>query len=139
VFDHMEESTFQQDNTEVFSFFAWMANPELLPCSKTVTFFSEHGSQANVRHGPPPADQFLAPPEGCELVLLIHLDHYTNWSPLPDLTPSLGVSGLPSSASDSSARLFLVFKKFDWLTGVVDGQQANAGTILAGCQPLAPV
>jgi hypothetical protein len=31
VFNHMEESTFQQDNTKNFSFFARLVNPDLLP------------------------------------------------------------------------------------------------------------
>jgi hypothetical protein len=44
-------------------------------------FFSEHAGRVNVSHGLPLADQFLLPPEGHELVLLIHFDHYTDWSP----------------------------------------------------------
>jgi hypothetical protein len=58
------------------------------------------------------------------LVLLIHLDHYTDWSPQPDLTPNSRVTDLPSSSSDASARPFLVYKKFEWVLGVVDGQPA---------------
>jgi hypothetical protein len=123
VFDHMEESTFQQDNMKILSFFAWMGNPDLLPHSEIITFFSEQAGQANVSHGPLPAkSQFPAPPEGRELVLLIHIDHYTDWSLHPDLTPNSGVSGLPSSSSDSSTRPFQVFNKFDWISGIVDSQ-----------------
>jgi hypothetical protein len=55
------------------------------------------------------------------LFLLIHLDHYTNWSPQPDLTPSSEVSGLPSLSSDASSRPFPVYMKFEWVSGVIDG------------------
>jgi hypothetical protein len=50
VFDHMEEPTFQQDNIEIFSFFAWIVNPDLLPRSKTITFFSKQACRAHVSH-----------------------------------------------------------------------------------------
>jgi hypothetical protein len=129
VFDHMVESTFLQDNTEMFSFFSWMANPDPLPRSKTVTFFPEQEGRAHVSHGPPRADVFIAPLEGRGLVLLIHLDQYTNLLPQPDRTLSSWVSWLPPSSSDGSAQPFRVYKKFQWAPGVVDsppdGQQAS--------------
>jgi hypothetical protein len=79
IFDHMEESTFQQDKSEIFSFSSWMSNPDLLPRSKTVTFFTDHAGRASTSQGPQAAEtSFPAPPEGRELVLLIHLDHYTD-------------------------------------------------------------
>jgi hypothetical protein len=73
VFYCMEATTFQQESTEIFSFFAWMANPDLLLRSKVVTFLSNKAGWATASHGPPPADA-LHP-------LLIHLDHYNDWNP----------------------------------------------------------
>jgi hypothetical protein len=40
MFDHMESDTFRRRNTEVFTFYAWMANPDDLPRASTATFFS---------------------------------------------------------------------------------------------------
>jgi hypothetical protein len=61
--------------------FTWMANPDLLSCTMTVTFFSSKVGWASVSRGPLLADAPHAlPPEGKD-VLLIHLDHYSDWSP----------------------------------------------------------
>jgi hypothetical protein len=77
IFDHMEEATLRQENTTIFSFFGWMANPDLLPRAKTVAFFAERAGRSSIGDGPPPVDSSLpSPPEGGEGLLLIHLDHY---------------------------------------------------------------
>jgi hypothetical protein len=47
VFDHIEAETFRQESTTMFTFYAWMANPDLLPRAKTVTFFSERAGRSS--------------------------------------------------------------------------------------------
>jgi hypothetical protein len=56
VFDHIEAETFRQESTTMFTFYAWMANPDLLPRAKTVTFFSERVGRSSASHGLPPAN-----------------------------------------------------------------------------------
>jgi hypothetical protein len=80
IFDHMEAATFIQECTEIFSF-AWLENPDLLPRSRTVTLFSERAGRSPASDGPPP-------PEGREVTLLIHLDHYNDWTPCPATSSS---------------------------------------------------
>jgi hypothetical protein len=55
VFDHMDAASFCQDNTKIFSCHAWMRNPDLLPRSKVVTFFTSCAGWASPNDGPPPA------------------------------------------------------------------------------------
>jgi hypothetical protein len=82
VFDHMEDASFQQGGTSWFSFQAWMANPNLLPRTKTVTFFAERVDRSGVSVGPPSLSVSLPPPpKGIEVALLIHLDYYYDWTP----------------------------------------------------------
>jgi hypothetical protein len=77
VFDHMEDATFRQDDAGMFSFHAWMANPDLLSRAKTITFFVERAGRSRVSDGPPPLSAPLpTPPQGMEVALHIHLDHY---------------------------------------------------------------
>jgi hypothetical protein len=77
IFDHMEAATFHCENTELFCFFAWMKNPDLLPRSKTMTFISESSGRSSASDGPPLVEAALAsPPSGGDVDLLIHLDHY---------------------------------------------------------------
>jgi hypothetical protein len=115
VFDHMEAESFQQENTEMMSFYAWMANPELLHRSKTVTFFMDRDGHSSTSDGPSPS-------VGAEVDLLIHLVHYNNWTPQPTRLPSSDVSGVPASSSDSSpGRTFPFFKSFSWIPGVLYG------------------
>jgi hypothetical protein len=82
VFNRMEAESYRQDNAEAFCFFAWMANPDLLPRQKTVTFLSEWAGRSSSSYGPPPAEAPLpSPPSGADIALLIHLDHYFDWTP----------------------------------------------------------
>jgi hypothetical protein len=118
IFDHMEQESFTQECTEVFSFFAWMSNPDLLPRSKTVTLFNERAGRSDVNGGPPPAAAPLSSPlVGREVVILIHLNHYFDWSPQPYHSPSSSVSGLLGSDGSSSGGQFPVFHSFPWTRG----------------------
>jgi hypothetical protein len=109
IFDHMEQESFTQERTEVFSFYAWMFNLDLLPCSKTVTLFNERAGRSDVNGGPPPAVAPLSlPPAGREVVILVHLDHYFDWSPQPDHSTNSSVSVLPGSDGSSSGGHFPV-------------------------------
>jgi hypothetical protein len=118
AFNHMEQESFTQEYTEVFSFFAWMSNPDHLPRSKTVTLFNERVGRSDVNGGPPPAVVPLSLPlVGREVVILIHLDHYFDWSPQPDRSPSSSVSGLSGSDGSSSGGYFSVFHIFPWTWG----------------------
>jgi hypothetical protein len=125
VFDHMEGETFRQEDTRVLAFYAWMADPDWLPRSKTVTIFAERAGRSSAGDGPPPLEcQVASPPEGGTVVLLIHLDHYNDWTPPPARPRSSGTGGFPESSSDSSSDApFPVFKSFAWQPGVLDGQQ----------------
>jgi hypothetical protein len=124
IFNHMEVETFGRENTQMFCFFMWMKNPDLLPRSKTVSFFSEGSSRSNGSDGPLPVEAALAsPPSGGDIDLLIHLDHYYDWSPQPKRSPNSNVSGMLASSSEaSSGRLRPVYQCFTWYSGVVDGQ-----------------
>jgi hypothetical protein len=80
----MEATTFRQENTTIFSFFAWMKDLDLLPLSKEVTFFLERAGRSSGRDGLLSIDAPLAAPlEGRDAMLLIHLDHYYDWTTLP--------------------------------------------------------
>jgi hypothetical protein len=123
VFDYTEATTFRQENTTIFSFFATMKNPDLLPHSKEVTVFAERAGRCSSRDGPPPVDAPLAtPPERRDITVLILLDHYYDWTLLPPSSGSSGVSGLPSSSGSIESRPFPVFRSFVWCPGVLDGQ-----------------
>jgi hypothetical protein len=119
----MDATSFRQDNTETFSFHAWMRNPDLLPRSKIATFFTERAGQASSSEGPPPATAAPILPSGGDVTLLIHLAHYYDWTPqLEEDSSSSDVSGLPSSSSvASSERPYPVYKSFTWYQGVLDG------------------
>jgi hypothetical protein len=119
----MDATSFRQDNTETFSFHAWMRNPDLLPRSKIATFFAERAGQASSSEGPPPATAAPILPSGGDVTLLIHLAHYYDWTPqLEEDSSSSDVSGLPSSSSvASSERPYPVYKSFTWYSGVLDG------------------
>jgi hypothetical protein len=121
----------------MFYFFAWMSNPDLLPRMKTVTFFSEIAGRSSFGFGPPPAKSPLSsPPAGVDICLLIHLDHYVDWMPQTTSSFTSGVSGLPSSSSDSApGRSFPFFRRFSWTTGVANGQ---AGASIAHARPMPP-
>jgi hypothetical protein len=107
-----------------------MKNLDLLPCSKEVTLFSEHAGRSSARDGPPSVDAPLAaPPEGLYVIVLIHVDHYYDWTLLSPSSVSLGVSGLPSSSGSTESHPFPVFRSFFWCPGVLDGQ---SGARLAG-------
>jgi hypothetical protein len=111
----------------MFTFYAWMANPDLLPRAKTVTFFSERAGRSSASHGLPPANTYLpSPPTGADVVLLIHLDHYYDWTPPPQMESSFssGVSGLSASSSGlSPGRPYPFYKRFVWTAGVPNGNQ----------------
>jgi hypothetical protein len=67
-----------------------------------------------------------APPQGMEIALLIHLDHYYDGSPSD--SASSGVERLPSSSSGLLGRLFPFYMNFSWLPGVMHyGAQAPRG------------
>jgi hypothetical protein len=84
-FDFMEDATFRRENTKIFYFFAWMKNPNLLPRSKVVTFFSERGGRSSASDGPPLTEVTRTlPPSGGDVHLLIHQDHFYDWSPQQD-------------------------------------------------------
>ncbi|TVU45689.1 hypothetical protein EJB05_05185, partial [Eragrostis curvula] len=124
VFDRMDVDTFSQENTEIFACLAWMQNPDRLHRSKTSSFFHEAAGKSRGMNGAvPDASEAAQPPDGAEADILIHLDHYYNWTPTAARTPSSGVSGLPSSGSSDDSADFPVYKRFDWSRGVVDGHQ----------------
>jgi hypothetical protein len=80
VFDHTEATMFSQENIMVFSF-VWMSNPDLLARSKTVTFFPERASCSSSSDGLPSMDTPQSSPlVKREDVMLIHLDHYNDWT-----------------------------------------------------------
>jgi hypothetical protein len=125
IFDYMEDAAFWRENTEIFYFFAWMKNPNLLPRSKVVTFFSEQAGRSSASDGPPPIEAARSLlPSGGDVDLLIHLDHFYDWSPQQDNpSSSSDVSGLPASSSKaSSGKSCPVFQSFTWYPGVIDGQ-----------------
>jgi hypothetical protein len=75
--------------------------------------------------------------------LLIHLDHYYDWSPqasYPSGFASSGVSGLPPSSSSSSERPFPFYTSFSWLPGVMDGHSGarTRGSRLQSCRHAQP-
>ncbi|KAK3132053.1 hypothetical protein QOZ80_6AG0515120 [Eleusine coracana subsp. coracana] len=120
VFDRTDTTTFTQDNTEIFGFWAWMVNPGRLPCTMATTFFPE-GAGRSV----PDVATSPTPPAGGEVELIIHLDQYYDWTPIPARSPSSGVSGLPSSvSSNSSDAPGPFFKRFDWTRGLADNRTA---------------
>jgi hypothetical protein len=116
TFDHMEAATFRQENTDMFCFFGWMPNPDLLPRSKLVTFFPERTGRSSMSDGPPLAEAHLAtPPRGWgDVEVLIHLDQYYDWTPQSDSSPSTEISGLQASSVSSSDASFPVFWSFAW-------------------------
>jgi hypothetical protein len=124
IFDYMEDATFRQENTDFFCFFASMKNSDLLPRSKVVSFFTESSSRSSTSDGPPPAVAALAsPPTSGDVNLLIHLDHYYDWSPHPKGSSSSDVSGIPASSSEaSSGSPHPIYKSFTWYLSVVDDQ-----------------
>jgi hypothetical protein len=81
VFNHMEDSSFHQDNTEFFSFHAWMQNLDLLPRSKIVTFFPEHAGRFSASDGPLPVSAASITPSSGAITLIIHLAHFYNSNP----------------------------------------------------------
>ncbi|TVU04910.1 hypothetical protein EJB05_48054, partial [Eragrostis curvula] len=121
LFDRMDDSTHTQEVTDLFSCFAWMWNPDLLPRSKLATFFFEGAGRVPRRRGPVPPDEVAPPPEGDFTEVLIHLPYYHNWKPPLSPAPSSGVSGLPSSSSGSGAP-FPDFQEFVWHRGILDGR-----------------
>jgi hypothetical protein len=89
-----------------------MFNPDLLPCSKTVTLFNDRACWSDVNGGPPPAVVPLSsPPAGREVVILVHLGHYFDWSPQPDHSMNSLVSVLPGSDGSSSGGHFPITAK----------------------------
>jgi hypothetical protein len=62
-------------------------------------FFHERASRSDVNNGPPSVAAPLSPlpAGGRELVILIHLDHYFDWSPQPERDTNSSLSSLPSS------------------------------------------
>jgi hypothetical protein len=124
MFDHMEAESFRQDNTETFHFYAWMAKPDLLPRNRTITFFPGWAGRSSASDGPTPTDASTAiPPDGGEVVLLFHLDHYWDWTPQPEGSLSSEASGLLSSGS-SSGLAYSLFRSFTWAPGVLDSRPA---------------
>jgi hypothetical protein len=111
VFDHMEVGSFTQENTKIFSFYASMFNTDFMPRSKMVTVFHERVCHSDVNNGPPLVVVPLSP-GGRELVILIHLDHYFDWSTQPKHAPSSSMSGPPSSSDSSASAQFPVFRSF---------------------------
>jgi hypothetical protein len=98
----------------------------VLPDSKILMFFqnmkyvgfrpsTERVGRPGVSDGP----LLPAPPQGMEIALLIHLDHYYDGSPSD--SASSGVSRLPSSSSGLLGRPFPFYMNFSWLPGVMDG------------------
>jgi hypothetical protein len=91
-----------------------MSNPDLLPWSKTMTFFAKRAGKPNISDATPPMN--VAPvhsPAAGEVTLIIHLDHYYNWMPLLESSSSSEVSGLHS---------YHAYRSFSWVLGVLDGQ-----------------
>jgi hypothetical protein len=122
VFDYMKAAT----NTTILSF-AWMKNPDLLPRSKEVTFFSENAGRSSARDGLPPVDAPLAaPPEGRDATVLIHLDHYYDWTSLPPISVSSEVSGLPSSSGSTESRFFRCSEALLGASGCWTGSRERA-------------
>nr|TKV98628.1 hypothetical protein SEVIR_9G572400v2 [Setaria viridis] len=111
-FDYIEPVSFTQENTEVLQCWVWMWNPDQLPRSKLTTLFQEGA-------GPSRPAVPAAPPNGDMVNLIIHLDRYFDWTPLPaSRTPSSRASGLPSSSSsESDGRPFPFYKEFIWYRG----------------------
>jgi hypothetical protein len=105
VFDHMEDSSFHQDNTEFFSFHAWMRNPDLLPRSKIVTFFPERAGQSSTSDGPPPTSAASVAPSGSDITLIIHLAHFYDWTPQFEDSSSSEMSGIPTDSSVATESL----------------------------------
>jgi hypothetical protein len=68
-----------------------------------VTFFNERVGWLDINGGPPPVGAALASPlAGWEVMILVHLDHYFDWSPRLDHSGSSSVSGLLNSSGSSS-------------------------------------
>jgi hypothetical protein len=104
IFYYMEDATFRQENIDFFCFFMWMKNPDLLPRSKVVSFFTQSPGRSSSSDGPPPMATALASSMiGGEVDLLIHLDHYYDWSPHLEGSSISDVSGLPASSSEASS------------------------------------
>jgi hypothetical protein len=74
LFDRMKSESFKQDNTKLFCFYAWMANPDLLPHSRTIIFFPERVGGSNASDGPALAGECIpiVPPDTGEVVVLFH-------------------------------------------------------------------
>jgi hypothetical protein len=123
MFNYMEDVTFRRESTELFYFFVWMKNYDLLPCSKVVTFLERAGRPSASDGTPPTEGARTSPPNGGDVDLIIHLNHYYDWSPQPEGSSSSDVSGLPASSSKaSSGRPLPVYISFTWYPGVVDGK-----------------
>jgi hypothetical protein len=85
MFNHKEAESFRQDNTEMFHFYGWMAKSDLLSRSRSVMFFPERVGRSSASDDPESGDASQAiTPDGGEVVLFFHLDHYYHWSPQPE-------------------------------------------------------
>lgn len=121
-FDYIEPISFTQENTEALQCWVWMWHPDQLPRSKLTTVFPEGAGRSRPGMPGPPAN-------GGMVNLVIHLDRYVDWTPLPaSRTPSSRASGHPSSTStDSDGRPFPFHQDFVWYPGVIDGRLPTSG------------
>jgi hypothetical protein len=88
------------------------------------TFFSERAGRSSLNDGPPPVDvQPSHLPKGGEVQLLIHLHHYSDWTPLPERSSSSDAMGRPASSTGSSNGP--VLRSFKWHPGVLDGRSPS--------------
>ncbi|RLN09613.1 PHD finger protein [Panicum miliaceum] len=125
VFDRMVGRTFRKEGTGMFSFWAWMWNPDDLPRSREFTFFPQGSGQV------PAADsqgarRVAPPPVGRDIELLIHLDEYEDWRPHRARTAGFGASGLPPSSAADLEDAGPVIVPFRWTPGVLDGRSPNS-------------
>ncbi|KAK3138116.1 hypothetical protein QOZ80_5AG0364760 [Eleusine coracana subsp. coracana] len=112
-----------------------MRNPSRLQKSKFAFFLPTQTGRSKSTPGSLEAVQLHSPPEGAEVELLVHLDQYNDWSPMPDRTPSSGVSGLPSSVSTASTQQAQPrLKRFIWNRGVPDGRPPVHGRQQDSCR-----
>jgi hypothetical protein len=135
----MEVDSFQWRNNVVFTSYTWMANPDLLPRSKTATFFLEQAGRSSTSEGPPLDGTLSSPPASVEIVFLIHLSQYQDWTPQTENSPSPDPSGFASSTGSTLNRPFPFFKNFPWTPGVLESQpRARPVRMLTSChgQPM---